>query len=43
MGPKIKKLDEEFKETLEKYEPDSKTPIEDVVCDKDDDHNIRRY
>jgi hypothetical protein len=43
MGPKIKALDEEFKETLDKYSVDSKTSILEVVCDKSDDMNIRKY
>lgn len=43
MGPKIKALDEEFKTTLDKYSPDSKTPIHEVLCEKDDKMNIRKY
>ena len=43
MEPKLKVLDEEFKETLDKYATDSKTPILEVTCDKEDELNIRKY
>ena len=43
MKPKIDALDEEFKETLEKYNVNSLTPIEEVKCEKDDLMSIRRY
>jgi hypothetical protein len=43
MGPKIKALDEQFKDTLDKYSTESKTPILEVKCEKDDPMNIRKY
>ena len=41
--PKINKLNEEFKETLEKYHKDSLTPIDEVECKKNDPLSIRKY
>jgi hypothetical protein len=43
MEPKLKKLDEEFKEVLDKYSPDSKTPVSEITCDSKDEQNIRKY
>ena len=43
MEPKIKKLDEEFRVTLDKYAPDSKTPVLEVTCDSKDALTIRKY
>lgn len=41
--PKINKLNEEFKETLDKYQKDSLTPIDEVICKKNDPLSIRKY
>jgi hypothetical protein len=43
MKPKIDKLNEEFKETLDKYKSYSKTSVLDVKCEKGDPLSIRRY
>ena len=43
MKPKLDALDEEFKETLDKYDVNSITPIEEVKCVKGDPKSIRRY
>ena len=43
MKPKIDKLDDKFKETLAKYQPNSLTPIEEVKCEKGDTKGIRCY
>ena len=43
MKPKLDALDEEFKETLDKYDVNSITPIEEVKCEKGDPNSIRRY
>ena len=43
LKPKIDAIKEEFAETLAKYEPDSKTPIEEVKCEKTDEYSIRRF
>jgi len=43
MGPKLKKLDEEYKEVLDKYAKDSKTPVGEVTCNKEDAMTIRKY
>ena len=40
--PLINKLNEEFKETLDKYKKDSKTPVEEVVCKPNDPMSIRQ-
>lgn len=43
MKPKIDKLNDEFKETLEMYQPNSLTPIDEVNCEKNDTKSIRCY
>jgi len=43
MKPKIDKLDDKFKETLEKYSPNSNTPIDEIKCEKNDKKSIRCY
>ena len=41
--PKINKLNEEFKETLDKYKKTSTTPVDEIVCKPGDPMSIRRY
>jgi hypothetical protein len=41
--PKLDKLEEEFKETLDKYSKGSSTPVSEVKCEKGDPFSIRRY
>lgn len=37
------KLNDEFKETIEMYQPNSLTPIEEVKCERNDKKSIRCY
>ena len=43
MKPKMDKLDDEYKETLEMYASNSLTPVDQVKCEKGDLKSIRAY
>ena len=43
MKPKLDKLKERFKNSLRDYSMDSKKHPDNVICEKGDDENIRKY